>query len=102
MRTLKFRHKSARSVRRFEHERDGAETHGARPRDSELLQTQRAGSADALCSRAPLSSAARSIRTVGQRAAALTRPVHNVICDKQAVNSSQDKERMSKLICWEE
>lgn len=44
----------------------------------------------------------RSIHTVGQRAAALAQSVHNVIGDKQAVNSSQDKERVSKLICWEE
>lgn len=38
----------------------------------------------------------RSIHTVGQHTA---QSVHNVICDKQAVNSSQDKERVSKLIC---
>lgn len=44
----------------------------------------------------------RSMDAVGQRAAALTQSVHNVICDKEAVNSSQDKERVSKLICWEE
>lgn len=44
----------------------------------------------------------RSTDAVGQRAAALAQSVHNVICDKEAVNSSQDKERVSKLICWGE